>query len=176
MHRVSSALSLAYRGPRLPAPSPGREHAARSGAVVVPVWFGAFGASSRGGGGRGPARRGTPLPPLSSGPPPRAGRRAIRERKGGSLAVSRETAHRPPSWAPCLPPPRAALSRASPSLPLLATRTRRACRVRVLLLVLCRLSGSPRFLLPGSVPTVGERPVTSVPPRGRGIIRVCGGC
>ena len=42
------------------------------------------------------------------------------------------------------------------------------CRVRVLLVLCVPLSESPRFLLPGSVPTVGELRVTSVPSSGPG--------
>lgn len=157
-----------------PLPSSGREHAARS------VLVGALGLVSRGGGRRGTARCGalSPFPPPL---PPPAGRRGMRERKGGSLAVSWETAHRPPLCAPCLPR-RVRLLPCGPVSAAPVTRTRRACRVRVLL-VLCRRGGSrlapsePRQRSHGGRMTTGDLSLLGIGGSGSGgswpLSRVC---
>lgn len=169
MHRVSSALSLAYRGPRLPAPSPGREHAARSGAVVVPVWYGALGRLLVVG------EEGVPRDAVLFSPsllrPSLPGRVAARFENGRvALWQSPGKPHIVPRRGRRARPRRVRpfLSRASPSLPLLATRTRRVCRVRVLLLVPCRCRSRLASSSPAAFLRLGKRPVTSVPPRGRG--------
>lgn len=156
--RARSVCSLVYRGPRLPAPRSGRDHAGQSLSVVLP-WL-------RGrvvrlcGGGRGKGSVHTPACVVPSSPP--EGRRGA-GCWGGDGGLPGPT--RLPVPHPCLPS-RASLSLASTTLVAPATR---ACAARVARCVLLGLCGC-RLVPPsrGSVSTAGGIAGALLPPpRGR---------